>query len=138
MEDEDDTPRHKRKSSSKKLKSRYINGDNTTDTLGQPSGKFDYLVKYTPPSWASPEQVPTVSMYQPTRPYDDDFPALQEQVKDRVRTLPQVHNPLGVDADGRKNKKFNNQIKNYKGSELSFFSSIYLYLKGLELYHLIS
>jgi hypothetical protein len=40
-------------------------------------------------------------MYQPTRLYDDDFPALQEQVKDRVRILPQVHNPQGVDADGR-------------------------------------
>jgi hypothetical protein len=40
-------------------------------------------------------------MYQSTRPYDDDFPTLQEQVKDRVRTLPQVHNPQGVDADGR-------------------------------------
>ena len=69
--------------------------------MGQPSGKFDYLVKYTPPSWGSPEQVPTVSMYQPTKSYDDDFPALQEQVKDRVQTLPQVHNPLGVDVDGR-------------------------------------
>jgi len=69
--------------------------------LGQPSRKFDYLVKYTPPSWASPEHVPTISMYQSTRPYDDDFPTLQEQVKDRVRTLPQVHNPQGVDADGR-------------------------------------
>ncbi|KAG5222187.1 movement protein [Salix suchowensis] len=62
MTDEDDTPRHKRKSSGKKLKSRYINGDRTVDTLGQPSGKFDYLVKYTPPSWATPEQVPTVAM----------------------------------------------------------------------------
>uniref|UniRef100_A0A6N2MSM9 Uncharacterized protein n=1 Tax=Salix viminalis TaxID=40686 RepID=A0A6N2MSM9_SALVM len=101
MADKDDTPRHKRKSSGKKLKSRYINGDRTVDTLGQPSGKFDYLVKYTPPSWASPEQVPTVSMYQSTRPYDDDFPALQEQVKDKVRTLPQVQNPQGVDAEGR-------------------------------------
>jgi hypothetical protein len=40
-------------------------------------------------------------MYQPTKSYDDDFPALQEQVKDQVRTLPQVHNPQGVDADGR-------------------------------------
>ena len=40
-------------------------------------------------------------MYQPTKPYDDDLPTLQEQVKDRVRTLPQVHNPQGVDADGR-------------------------------------
>ena len=69
--------------------------------MGQPFGKFDYLVKYTPPSWGSPEQVPTVSMYQPTKSYDDDFPALQEQVKDRVQTLPQVHNPLGVDVDGR-------------------------------------
>ena len=75
--DEDDTPRHKRKSLGKKLKSRYNHGDNTIDTLGQPSGKFDYLVKYTPPSWASPELVPIVYMYQPTRPYDDDFPALQ-------------------------------------------------------------
>ena len=28
----------------------------------------------------TPEQVPTVSMYQPTKPYDDDFPAVQEQV----------------------------------------------------------
>uniref|UniRef100_A0A6N2MSN9 Uncharacterized protein n=1 Tax=Salix viminalis TaxID=40686 RepID=A0A6N2MSN9_SALVM len=101
MADKDDIPRHKRKSSGKKLKSRYINGDRTVDTLGQPSGKFDYLVKYTPPSWATPEQVPTVSMYQPTRPYDDDFPALQEQVKDKVRTLPQVQNPQGVDAEGR-------------------------------------
>jgi hypothetical protein len=35
-------------------------------------------------------------MYQPTRPYNDDFPTLKEQVKDRVRTLPQVHNPQGV------------------------------------------
>jgi len=69
--------------------------------LGQPSGKFDYHIKYTPPSWASSEHVPTISMYQPTRLYDDDFPALQEQVKDRVRILPQVHNPQGVDADGR-------------------------------------
>jgi len=40
-------------------------------------------------------------MYQPIRPYDDDFPALQEQVKDWVHTLPQVHNPQGVDANGR-------------------------------------
>jgi hypothetical protein len=40
-------------------------------------------------------------MYQPTRPYDDDFPVLQEQVKDRACTLPQVHNPQGVNADGR-------------------------------------
>ncbi|KAG5234177.1 zinc finger, CCHC-type, viral movement protein [Salix suchowensis] len=45
--------------------------------------------------------VPTVSMYQPTRPYDDDFPALQEQVKDKVRTLPQIQDPQGVDAEGR-------------------------------------
>uniref|UniRef100_A0A6N2KCQ4 Uncharacterized protein n=1 Tax=Salix viminalis TaxID=40686 RepID=A0A6N2KCQ4_SALVM len=101
MTDKDYTPRYKRKSSGKKLKSKYINGDRTVDTLGQPLGKFDYLVKYTP-SWASPEPlVPTVSMYQSTRPYDDDFPALQEQVKDKVRTLPQVQNPQGVDAEGR-------------------------------------
>jgi len=39
-------------------------------------------------------------MYQSTTPYDDDFPALQEQVKDKVWTLPQVHNPQDVDADG--------------------------------------
>jgi hypothetical protein len=96
-----DSPRQKMKSFGKKLKARYNQGDRTVDTLGQPSGKFNYLVKYTPLSWASPEHVPTVSMYQPTRPYDDDFPALQEQVKDRVRTLPQVHNPQGVDVDGR-------------------------------------
>ena len=98
---EADSPKHKRKSSGQKLKVRYNHGDRTIDTLGQPSGKFDYLVQYTPPSWESPEQVPTVSMYQPTNSYDDDFPTLQEQVKDRVRTLPQVHNPQGVDADGR-------------------------------------
>ncbi|KAG5255169.1 movement protein [Salix suchowensis] len=49
----------------------------------------------------SSEQVPTIAMYQPTRPYDDDFPTLQEQVKDKVRSLPLVHNPPGVDADGR-------------------------------------
>ncbi|KAJ7000906.1 hypothetical protein NC653_011381 [Populus alba x Populus x berolinensis] len=98
---EADSPKQKKTSSGQKLKVRYNQGDQTIDTLGQPSSKFDYFVKYTPPSWASPEQVPTVSMYQPTKPYDDDFPALQEQVKDRVRTLPQVHNPQGVDADGR-------------------------------------
>jgi len=40
-------------------------------------------------------------MYQPTRPYDDDFPALHKQVKDRVHTLPQVHNLQDVNADGR-------------------------------------
>jgi hypothetical protein len=97
---EDDSPKQKRKSSGKKLKAKYSQGDRTVDILGQPSGKFDYLIKYTPPSWASPEHVLTISMYQPTRPYDDEFPALQEQVKDRVRTLPQVHNPQGVDADG--------------------------------------
>ena len=68
--------------------------------MGPPSRKFDYLVKYTPPSWAPPEQVLIISMYQPTRPYDDDFPALQEQAKDRIHTLPQVHNPQGVDVDG--------------------------------------
>jgi hypothetical protein len=98
---EDDSPKQKRKSFGKKLKARYNQGDRTVDTLGQPFGKFDYLVKYTPPSWASPEHVPTISMYQLTRPYDDDFPALQEQVKDRVHTFPQVHNPQGVNADGR-------------------------------------
>nr|TKR90937.1 hypothetical protein D5086_0000228410 [Populus alba] len=98
---EADFPKHKRKSSGQKLKVRYNHGDRTIDTLGQPSDKFDYLVKYTPPSWEPPEQVPTFSMYQPTNSYDDDFPALQEQVKDRVRTLPQVHNPQGVNADGR-------------------------------------
>jgi hypothetical protein len=98
---EADSPKQKRKSSGKKLKARYNQGDRTIDILGQPSGKFNYLVKYTPPSWASLEHVPTISMYQPIRPYDDDFPALQEQVKDRVRTLPQVHNPQGVDVDGR-------------------------------------
>ena len=58
-------------------------------------------IKYTPPSWASLKQVPIVFLYQPIRSYNDDFPALQEQVKDRVRTLPQVHNPQGVDVDGR-------------------------------------
>jgi len=98
---EDDSPKQKKKSSRKKLKAKYNQGDRTVDTLGQPSGKFDYLVKYTPPSWASPEHVPIISMYQPTRPYDDDFPVLQEQVKDRARTLPQVHNPQGVNIDGR-------------------------------------
>ncbi|KAJ6901527.1 hypothetical protein NC651_019330 [Populus alba x Populus x berolinensis] len=50
---------------------------------------------------ATPDQVPTVSMYQPKSPYDADFPALQEQIKDKVRTLPQVPNPQGVDADVR-------------------------------------
>ena len=53
------------------------------------------------PIGPTPEQVHTVSMYQPTSSYDDDFPALQEQVKHRVRTLPQVHNPQGVNVDGR-------------------------------------
>jgi len=81
---EGDSPKQKRKSFGKKLKDRYNQGDRTVDTSGQPSRKFDYLVKYTPPSWAPLEQVPIVSIYQPTRPYDDDFPALQEQVKDRV------------------------------------------------------
>jgi len=58
-----DSPKQKRKSFGKKLKARYNQGDRTIDTLGQPSGKFDYLVKYTLSSWASPKQVPTVSMY---------------------------------------------------------------------------
>ena len=58
-----DSPKQKRKSFGKKLKARYNQGDRTIDTLGQPSEKFDYLVKYTLSSWASPEQVPTVSMY---------------------------------------------------------------------------
>ncbi|KAJ6855345.1 hypothetical protein NC651_040109 [Populus alba x Populus x berolinensis] len=73
---EADFPKHKRKSSGQKLKVRYNHGDRTIDTLGQPFSKFDYLVKYTPPSWEPPEQVPTFSMYQPTNSYDDDFPAL--------------------------------------------------------------
>ena len=48
----------KRKSSGKTLKDIYNQRDRTVDTLGQPPGKFDYLVKYTPPSWATPEPVP--------------------------------------------------------------------------------
>ncbi|KAG5251713.1 movement protein [Salix suchowensis] len=44
MADEDDTPKHKKKSYGTKLKSRYNHGDNTINTLGQPFGKFDYLV----------------------------------------------------------------------------------------------
>jgi hypothetical protein len=47
---EDDSPKQERKSFRKKLKARYNQGDRIVDTLGQPSGKFDYLVKYTPPS----------------------------------------------------------------------------------------
>jgi hypothetical protein len=47
---EPDSPKQKRKSSGQKLKVRYNQGDHTIDTLGQPSGKFDYLVNYTPPS----------------------------------------------------------------------------------------
>jgi hypothetical protein len=45
-----DSPKQKRKSFGKKLKARYNQRDRTIDTLGQPSGKFDYLVNYTPPS----------------------------------------------------------------------------------------
>jgi len=47
---EPDSPKQKQKSSGQKLKVRYNQGDHTIDTLGQPSGKFDYLVNYTPPS----------------------------------------------------------------------------------------
>ena len=47
---EPDSPKQKRNSSGQKLKVRYNQGDRTIDTLGQPSGKFDYLVNYTPPS----------------------------------------------------------------------------------------
>ena len=47
---EADSPKQKRKSSNKTLKATYNQGDITIDTLGQPFGKFDYLVKYTPPS----------------------------------------------------------------------------------------
>ncbi|KAJ6979222.1 hypothetical protein NC653_027397 [Populus alba x Populus x berolinensis] len=45
-----DSPKHKRKSSSQKLKVIYNHGDRTINTLGQLSSKFDYLVQYTPPS----------------------------------------------------------------------------------------
>jgi hypothetical protein len=90
---DNNSPKQKKKSLGKKLKDRYNQRDRTVDTLGQPFGKFNYLVKYTPPSWTTPEPVSTVFIYQPTSSYADDFPALQEQVKDRVRTLPQVHNP---------------------------------------------
>ncbi|KAJ6969092.1 hypothetical protein NC653_036910 [Populus alba x Populus x berolinensis] len=45
-----DSPKQKKKSSNKKLKARYNQGDRTIDTLGQPSSKFDYLVQCTPPS----------------------------------------------------------------------------------------
>jgi hypothetical protein len=48
----------KRKSSGKTLKDIYNQRDRTIDTLEQPPRKFDYLVKYTPPSWATPEPVP--------------------------------------------------------------------------------
>ncbi|KAJ6927545.1 hypothetical protein NC651_011556 [Populus alba x Populus x berolinensis] len=62
------SPRQKRKSLGKKLKDMYNQGDRIVDALGQPFGKFNYLVKYTPPSWATPKPVPTVFMYQPTSP----------------------------------------------------------------------
>ena len=45
---DDESPRQQRKSSSKKLKDRYNQGDRTIDSLGKPFGKLDYLIKYTP------------------------------------------------------------------------------------------
>ncbi|KAJ6893634.1 hypothetical protein NC652_027629 [Populus alba x Populus x berolinensis] len=78
----------------------------------------------------SPEQVPTVFMYQPTNSYDDDFPALQEQVKDRVRTLPQVHNPQGVDANGRSKQVTQAEATNLKKMTVSVDSRI-LHLEQL-------
>ena len=39
----------KKSSPGKKLKQRLAKGDKQIGLLGQPSGKFDYIVKYSPP-----------------------------------------------------------------------------------------
>ncbi|GMN19044.1 hypothetical protein TIFTF001_049884 [Ficus carica] len=56
----DDQPdRPKKISSGKKLKKRYQGGDKHVSTLGQPSGKFDFLVTYSPPPRTDGPIIPT-------------------------------------------------------------------------------
>ncbi|GMN21490.1 hypothetical protein TIFTF001_047286 [Ficus carica] len=56
----DDHPdRPKKLSSGKKLKKRHQDGDKQVGTLGQPSGKFDFLVTYSPPPRTDGPIIPT-------------------------------------------------------------------------------
>uniref|UniRef100_A0A6N2LTI5 Uncharacterized protein n=1 Tax=Salix viminalis TaxID=40686 RepID=A0A6N2LTI5_SALVM len=61
--------------------------------------KFDYLVEYTPPSWAT--QSKSYSLYVSTQTYDD--PAYRNKLRTSSYTS-QVQNPQGVDAEGRLNR----------------------------------
>ncbi|GMN19077.1 hypothetical protein TIFTF001_049887 [Ficus carica] len=57
---EDDFPIYPKKiSSEKKLKQQLRDGHKHVGTLGQPSGKFDYIVKYSPPLRIDEPIVPT-------------------------------------------------------------------------------
>ncbi|GMN44709.1 hypothetical protein TIFTF001_013901 [Ficus carica] len=55
----DSQARPKKISSGRKLKQQLRDGHKNIGTLGQPSGKFDYIVKYTPPSRITEPIVPT-------------------------------------------------------------------------------
>ncbi|GMN51363.1 hypothetical protein TIFTF001_020519 [Ficus carica] len=51
--------RPKKISSGKKLKKRFQDGDKQVGTLGQPSGKFDFLVTYSPSPRTDGPIIPT-------------------------------------------------------------------------------
>ncbi|GMN75331.1 hypothetical protein TIFTF001_056834 [Ficus carica] len=57
MDDQPDRPR--KISSGKKLKKKYQDGDKHVGTLGQPSEKFDFLVRYSPPPRTDGPIIPT-------------------------------------------------------------------------------
>ncbi|GMN26540.1 hypothetical protein TIFTF001_040875 [Ficus carica] len=56
---DDHHDRPKKISSGKKLKKRHQHGDKQVGTLGQPSGKFDFLVTYSPPPRTDGPIIPT-------------------------------------------------------------------------------
>ncbi|GMN43201.1 hypothetical protein TIFTF001_012402 [Ficus carica] len=125
----DDQPDQPKKiSSGKKLKKRYQNGDKQIGTLGQPSGKFDFLVTYSPPprtdgqiiptGWeedtddhprsspSPPKMTPSVALPQicmmsPAN-YEEEFPPLQPATtNDGIETRqPKVLNSRTVEPDG--------------------------------------
>lgn len=116
-DDYEEIPHRKKKS----IKQRYDEGDSSVGTLGEPSGKFDYLVYYScpkkkpdyssiPPSPCTPKQkrwrpklspVPSIAMYRPANNYDANFPSLEDQNLNQTRTIYQVKNPTSTDAKGR-------------------------------------
>ncbi|KAJ9550757.1 hypothetical protein OSB04_014802 [Centaurea solstitialis] len=117
IEYEEDIPKKKR--SQQKLKERYESGDSTIGLLGEPSGKFDYYVRYgdapVPTSKASFDLPPDLLKNQPqgechvitpspsTQEYEDEFPPLSsfEITQQRTKHDWKIKTPTTIGPTGQ-------------------------------------